>query len=74
MADDDRHRVGPTHQDRRLRVAILPDPVEPVGERRVCEIDGCKLKTTFRKPFCSKHVPLMPYVANVLREIAEGAK
>lgn len=40
-------------------------------ERATCEAEGCRARTRERKPYCSEHLDLSPYVAQLEAELEE---
>lgn len=56
----------------RRRVSRRPprDPRDRQPRDR-CRAGGCERATTERKPYCIDHLELMPYVANILKQLAE---
>lgn len=42
-------------------------------ETKICEAPGCGKATREKKPFCSNHVEMHPYVQKLLKEMARQA-
>ncbi len=44
-----------------------------MSETKICEAPGCNKSTREKKPFCSDHVEMHPYVQELLKAMADQA-